>query len=99
MKINVQKIAYHRNGIGGAPFHVVTFRNRVAITPRATGTFVATVFEGEGRCAVLQIDLLAGGTIEFGENSWRGDEFEADLRKAIAAWEKARGEQSVAAEG
>ena len=47
------------------------------------GRKVAILFEEPHFCAVLGVDKLAGGDIAFGSNSWRGDHYEHDLRKAI----------------
>jgi hypothetical protein len=85
--LEIHEIAYHRNGISGAPFHVVTFSY-------AEGTeldrMIATVFDEPGEVAVLNIDKLAAGDIGFGTNSWRGDHFEAQLRQAIGEWDLAQ---------
>lgn len=78
MKLKITKIDYHRNGVAGNGFHVVlfTWRNR---------NMVATVFEGAGNCAVLDMYETAMGHLEYPENRWRGDDFEPQLRAAIAA--------------
>lgn len=91
--ITVQEIASHRNGINGAPFHVVTFSHRVG-GETADRQFVATVFHGAGQVAVFDRELLGAGAIAFGGtsdgcNSWRGDAFEKPLRAAILAHEGA----------
>ena len=83
--LKVLEIARHRNGVCGAPFHVVRFED----AGEESGAFVATVFEAADHCAVLHVGRLAGGTVEFGVNSWRGDRFEPALRRVIAEWEKA----------
>jgi hypothetical protein len=44
---------------------------------------VGIVFDGLHHCAVLDVAKLAGGDIAFGSNSWRGDQYEPDLRHAI----------------
>ena len=79
--MNLQIIAFthHRNGICGAPFAVILFED----TGPEGSRKVAIVFEQEAPCAVLDVDKLAAGDIAFGSNSWRGDHFEASLRKAI----------------
>lgn len=69
-------IAYHRNGIGGAPFHVILFEDD-------SGRKVGIVFDEPYHCAVLDVDKLAAGDIAFTSNSWRGDQFEPILRRAI----------------
>lgn len=85
----VEAIAYHRNGICGAPFWVVRFVGSCEKGHRER--FIATVFaEPRGACAVLSLEKLAAdGDIAFGSNSWRGDHFEPELRAACEAWEAA----------
>ena len=41
------------------------------------------------QCAVLDVAKLAAGDIAFGSNSWRGDNYEANLRKAIKMHQEA----------
>lgn len=87
MKLNIIDIAAHRNGIHGEPFHAALFDEE---GPRGTRK-VAVVFEPEGYCAVLAIAKLAEGDIAFASNSWRGDVYEPELRKAILMFERSRG--------
>jgi len=82
-KIKVTDIAYHRNGVRGNGFFVVTFINKDG---NRNMHMVATIFEGIGDIAVLNVDLLAEGNIQFAENSWRGDNFEPELRSEIEKW-------------
>ena len=77
MNVHVDQTAYHRNGIGGAPFHIVIFRD-----PEA-GRMVGIVFDEPHHVAVLNVDKLSQGDIAFGSNSWRGDQYETSLRHAI----------------
>jgi hypothetical protein len=80
MKTNIIKIARHRNGICGAPFHVVLFEDN----PGPEGSRkVGIVFDESHHCAVLDVAKLAAGDIAFGSNSWRGDVYEPHLRNAI----------------
>jgi len=79
MKLTVVDFAHHRNGISGAPFAVVLFKD----TGEEGSRKVAILFEEQWHCAVLDVDKLARGDIAFGSNSWRGDAFEQSLRKAI----------------
>lgn len=82
--IKVTKVARHRNGISGEPFHVVLFK-----CPDA-GNMVATVFEKSGHVAVLNVDKTAAGDVDtFGNNCWRGGHYEKDLRFAIKEHERA----------
>jgi hypothetical protein len=77
MKLTIHEIAFHRNGICGAPFRVVLFKDHGPEGSRKVGI----VFEQESHCAVLDVGKLAAGDIAF---RWRGDQFEPALRKAIA---------------
>jgi hypothetical protein len=75
-KIEVLATAFHRNGVGGAPFEIVLFKE----SGELGGKKVAILFEEKDRCAVLDVDKLAAGDIAFGSNSWRGDVYEDTLR-------------------
>jgi hypothetical protein len=79
MKLKIIDTAFHRNGICGAPFHVVLFTD---LGPEGSRE-VAIVFEDSGYCAVLDVAKLAAGDIAFGNNSWRGDKYESQLRTAV----------------
>ena len=79
MKINIIEIEYHRNGISGAPFVAILFED----TGLEASRKVAILFDQPHHCAVLDVAKLAGGDIAFGSNSWRGDHYEPDLRKAV----------------
>jgi hypothetical protein len=79
MKLNIINFATHRNGITGAPFAVVLFEDKGEEGSRK----VAILFETPYHCAVLDVEKLTKGDIAFGSNSWRGDNFEEPLRKAI----------------
>jgi hypothetical protein len=100
MRIQVKEIAYHRNGVAGEGFHVVRFSFTEGGMPHPNlvgavigGKFhnmVGIVFDGGGRVAVLDADLTAAGNIAFAMgNSWRGDQFEDDLRDAISIQDQA----------
>lgn len=77
--INVIDWDYHRNGISGAPFHVVLFDDVSDENTRKVGI----LFEKHFHCAVLDIAKLSAGSIGFGFNSYRGDMFEDTLRAAL----------------
>jgi len=87
-RIKVRTIDHHRNGIGGAPFHVVIFDEDKSAHPDDQGRKVGIVFEQPNHCAVLDIAKLAAGDIAFMSNSWRGDEYEPHLRNAIHLFTK-----------
>lgn len=82
-KIKVSAIEYHRNGVSGNGFHVVLFKSKKD-GERKESNFIATVFEEVGTVAVICLDLLPEISM-LGGNAWRGDNFEPELRKAIAA--------------
>ena len=82
MQLHIENIQHHRNGICGAPFHVLIFRD-----PNE-GRMVGIVFDEAHHVAVFNLDKLAIGNIAFGVNSWRGDHYEPHLRKAITRWQE-----------
>jgi hypothetical protein len=88
-RIKVRAIDSHRNGVGGAPFHVAIFDEDKSADPEDRGRKVGIVFEEPHHCAVLDIAKLAAGDIAFGSNSWRGDEYEPHLRRAIKRFQQA----------
>lgn len=80
--ITIEDVAHHRNGVAGLPFCVVTFtsegRRMVGIVfettePKPIADFPTAVFDRE---------LLGQGVITFGQNSFRGDVYDAALRQA-----------------
>ncbi len=79
MKLNIIDIASHRNGICGAPFHVVLFEDKGPEGSRK----VAILFDEPYHCAVLDVAKLAAGDIAFGSNSYRGDNYEPHVRIAV----------------
>lgn len=93
IQITPIKVAYHRNGVSGAGFHVVTFyeqdTNEQDTDYEHAPLMVGIVFEEPLHVAVLDINLLAAGIIEFARNSWRGDRFESVLRQTIEDWYEA----------
>lgn len=84
-------VSYHRNGIGGNGFHVVLFSDH------DQGLMVANVFDERGSVAVLNVQMLVDGNIEFAKgNSWRGDHYEPWLREQIHRYETELTEKAVA---
>ena len=77
---NIVGIARHRNGICGAPFYVVLFHDSEPSESYKLGI----VFDSPSHIAILEFGRLVSGSIAFGENSYRGDVYEAPLRAAIA---------------
>lgn len=82
MKLKIDEVAYHRNGVCGNGFHAVLFRFKPD-GERREKSFLATVFDEPGNCAVISLDRISVYGVEFGPNSWRGDWFEDELRAAI----------------
>ena len=66
MRVEIIQIYFHRNGISGAPFHVIRFHD-------GESSKLAIVFDEAHHCAVLDTAKLTAGDIAFGSNSWRGD--------------------------
>ncbi len=78
--------AYHRNGIGGEPFHVVLFESDFE---DARGeVMLGVVFDAPGAVAVLNMRFLDLGIVAFRENSHRGDRYEADLRAWVKSFDR-----------
>jgi hypothetical protein len=80
MKLENFKVGYHRNGVQANGFNIVLFDKKDG---KEFSKMVAIVFPEPGNIAVLNVDLLHEGNILFGENSWRGDEFEKKIREVI----------------
>ena len=85
-KIKLIKQDHHRNGICGASFNVMLFKDTDG------ATMLGIVFDNKhnspgGYCAVFDLDLLSKQVIEFGENSWRGDSYEDALRALLPVYE------------
>lgn len=75
---NISKPAFHRNGICGEPFQVLTFEKIEGSKPAQK--MVAIRFRDDDkvnpRIAVFDLALLHEGIIEMSEgNAWRGDQF------------------------
>lgn len=83
--LDVRSVNWHRNGIGGEGFFAILFRDE-----DVGADMVATLFDGPGQCAVLRVPDLSDPEkgVRFGINSWRGDHYETDLRKAAELWEE-----------
>jgi hypothetical protein len=92
MKLKTIAIAHHRNGIDGAPFHVVLFKDGGDAGDRK----LAVLFDLAHHCAVLDVAKLASADLAFGSNSWRGDQYEPYLRQVIRAFQA--GELATAAD-
>ena len=75
------EVAYHRNGVGGAPFHLIKF-TRLEKGPDypKESPLIAVVFEDEGSVAVIDS--------KDDNSKWRGDYFEQPLRDIIKEYQK-----------
>jgi hypothetical protein len=80
MRIQIEHIDYHRNGICGAPFHVMIFQDA------EQGRMLGIVFDEPYHVAVFNLDKLAQNVVTFGVNAWRGDWYEPILRQAIETY-------------
>jgi hypothetical protein len=78
MKLKILDTAHHRNCVAGVGFDVVLFK-----VLRERGAKVGILFDDPGYCAVFDVTMLAAGDIAFGSNSWRGDDYEPHLRRAL----------------
>lgn len=80
MKLKIVKADYHINGVSGAGFYVIIFKDK---TERPMRKMVAILFCEPGYCAVLDIKMLSEENIDAGSNSWRGDVYAMTLRPLL----------------
>jgi len=75
----VNQIEWHRNGICGVGFYAILFETT------DNELMVASLYEDTGYCSVLRVDDLSDVDkgVTFGINSWRGDNYETELREAV----------------
>jgi hypothetical protein len=91
MKLTIERVAYHRNGISGQGFYVVCFI-KSAEPGEPAAPMVGVVFQRRGHVAVFDRAKLAQADIFFAQgNSWRGDNFEPALRQAITDYDDSAG--------
>ena len=81
-ELTIEEVAFHRNGVSGEGFYAVRFLSVPEDVERPEH-FLAILFDAPGQCAVVNLDRLAQSGVAFGANSWRGDRFEPELRRAI----------------
>jgi hypothetical protein len=82
----VLSVAHHRNGISGTSFSVVLFIDR-----ETKERFIGIVPDDDPNkwnAFVLSVERLVNDDIEFGSNSWRGDNYAEELKAAIMASEE-----------
>ena len=90
MKLKIHSATWHRNGVGGAGFYAILFCDQ-----SERREMVASLFDAPDYCAVYDVGLLAKGSVEFGENSWRGDHYEAALRPLLKAYLSDKGTNRI----
>jgi hypothetical protein len=91
VKLKVQSVSWHRNGIGGVGFYAVIFTDPEQQGSEEKGNMVASLFDEPGYCAVYNLPLLEKGDVAFGSNSYRGDVYEEQLRPLVEKWLKKNG--------
>jgi len=84
IKIEIELVDMHRNGVCGEPFHVIKFIDRTKSNKNAN--MMAVVYSEPGYVSVFNRDALGEGEVRFFYNSWRGDNYEGVLRQAIEEW-------------
>lgn len=99
---SVLDVAYHRNGGSGRSFYLVRFRYRPLgpAQPLRTMGAVVSVEDGDEDAmrqgasrltAVFDVDALAAGRNGAVKgNAWHGNDFHADMERAIADHERAK---------
>jgi len=87
LNLKIDAISSHRNGVCGEPFTVVLFRDE-DLHP-LNNRMVATIFDTDGHCAVLNVGELNRGNVGFAQgNSWRGDRYFEALKPFVDAYNK-----------
>ena len=85
----IEKRERHRNGVAGYPFHVGIIidedgTTKVFVHFEETEEEIKANGWQNPRTAILDVDLLAKGVVEFGENSHRGDYYSHQIEEHIA---------------
>lgn len=80
VKFKIHNLAFHHNGISGNGFTVVLFSDNTRGRAIAQKKFMAVLFDEPGNIAVFNCTKLSQSNIAFGENSWRAEDFEEELR-------------------
>lgn len=87
----VTEMDFHRNGVGGLPFHVAIVREQDGddVREMLVVRFDDAADEQTGQivCAAFDLRQLDKRVIKFGHNSWRGDHY-ADIVDAEVAKRK-----------
>lgn len=88
MMMKVEKLDYHRNGVGGLGFYVgVVAEQQGQERRRMLVVRFPDVDKEAGAivCAAFDLAKLAEEDITFGSNSWRGDNYDEVMDAAIDA--------------
>ena len=84
----IESFDHHRNGVCGYPFHVGILTDedgsrKVFVHFEETEAEVNAYGWQNPRTAILDIDTLADGVIDFGVNSYRGDHYTDQIEAHI----------------
>jgi hypothetical protein len=75
VKLKIESMDRHRNGVSGVAFYAVLFNDLDEKRKMVASVFTGAESAANPHCAVYDVALLAEGNINFGENSWRGDRY------------------------
>lgn len=106
MKLKFHSVAYHRNGVCGVGFYCGTFTcseggemcfvffptegdHKSDLDPEAHD-HIRTTGRFTGYTAVFNREKVGKGDMDWMSNSWRGDHYEGEIRKAILRYQKKR---------
>lgn len=78
VQVMVPEVHFHRNGVTGEPFYLVSF---ITFDDEAMARPLVAVVTSS-LCAVITPDNI--------KERWRGDHFESEIRAAVATWEDNR---------
>ena len=86
MDLKIINASWHRNGVGGVGFYAVLFDDC------DNGRMVASLFDEPGYCAIYSVEELDKGNVAFAcGNSWRGDQYESELRPLLKEFLEKKG--------
>jgi hypothetical protein len=83
-KLKFERVQYHRNGISGTGFWCAVVHDP------ENGDMLITYFDIKGECCIAVYNLALLPNIEFGENSWRGDNYVDAMKQAIEEYKHQR---------
>lgn len=86
LDLKIVSASFHRNGVFGSGFYAILFDDA------EQGRMIASLFDAPGHCAVFLVSELAKDNVLFAQgNSWRGDDYERELRPLLDAYLAKRG--------